>query len=88
MNLTFKDLRKEVVEVREKKTGKIRSFKVNKVVKQAVDFYPETATKTLGGKCFVGRTGAVYTSQNVNRRLKKVFEGNGKLVTSHSLRKT
>lgn len=86
--LTFEDLSREVVEVREKKTGKIRSLRINNVVREAVAAMPDTPAKQLGGKCFVGRKGSVYSPQNINRRLKGVFDVQGKLITTHSLRKT
>lgn len=88
LTLNYEQLSKKEFMVQEKKTGKKRKIVANSKVLEAVDRMPDTAQKSLGGKCFTSNKGTVYSPQHVNRLLKKYF-GNieGLRISSHSMRK-
>ena len=80
LELTFKDLRKDKIEIIEGKTGKKRTLIVNENIKKAVSYFD----KDYNGYAFKSQKGGVYTPQHVNRLLKQYFKGK---ISTHSLRK-
>jgi len=88
LQLTFEQLSGEQFTLVEKKTGKKRIVQNNRIVREAVKRMPDTVRKELGGKAFVSRKGTIFSSQQLNRLMKKHLHEQDKLVTTHSLRKT
>ena len=87
LTLTWEQLRSEKFTIKEKKTGKDREIHLNKLVFEAV----ETCDTGKSGSAFISQKGQVFTKQQINRKLKKVFEVQtlqGLNISSHSLRKT
>lgn len=82
LKLTFKQLRSEQIELIEGKTGKKRIIKVNDAVKDAVKYFDDYNDSFY---VFRSQKGTVYSSQHINRLMKKYFTGNN--ISSHSLRK-
>lgn len=86
LTVTWEDLRKDFFVLNEEKTGKKRKLLVNSTVKAALaeleTRIPENRQK---GPVFLSNKGTVYSQQQVNRLLKKIF---GPGVSSHGLRKT
>lgn len=81
LELTFKDLRSDSIDIIEGKTGKKRTLIVNDNIKTAVRFFDES----YNGYAFKSQKGGVYSPQHVNRLLKQFFKGK---VSTHSLRKS
>lgn len=86
LELTFEDLKKDKIEIKERKTGKLRILTVNDNIRGALQYFVEDLSFELNGKAFVSQKGTVYSIQHVNRLIKKYFKGNR--ITSHSLRKS
>lgn len=83
LNLTYGDLRRDTLKIKEGKTGKVRVLKVNDNIHSAIDYFHDANGDF---HAFRSRKGTVYSIQQVNRLMKKYFKGNN--ITSHSLRKT
>lgn len=83
LKLTFGDLRGEDLIVKEGKTGKEKKLKLNHHIQSAMKFFKEEPANFYA---FRSQKGTVYSIQQVNRLLKKFF--NGSRLSSHSLRKT
>jgi len=85
LGLTFEQLRSDTIELKEKKTCKHRELAVNDHIKEAVAKF-ENAT----GEVFISQKGSVFTTQQINRKLKVVFAKQSKTlnISSHSLRKS
>ena len=81
LKLTYEDLKKERLVIREGKTKKLRSLLVNQHIHSVV----ETYFNNSAGFAFTSQKGSVYSNQHVNRLLKIYFDGK---VSSHSLRKS
>ncbi|OCK42513.1 hypothetical protein BA195_10075 [Tenacibaculum soleae] len=82
--LSFEDLRGDEITIIEGKTKKQRTLKVNDHIKLALTFFDES----LRGYAFKSQKGTPFSSQHINRLLKKHFKGVGAgKVSSHSLRK-
>jgi len=81
LSITFADLRKESFTIKEQKTGKDRELKVNDNIRAVLSYFNEPSEYF----CFRSQKSSVYSSQQVNRLLKKYFN---KDTSSHSLRKT
>lgn len=82
LSLTFADLRDDTIKIKEQKTNKLRVLKVNDSIKQALIYFEDMNDNF---HCFRSQKGSIYSSQHVNRLLKKHFN---KDTSSHSLRKT
>lgn len=83
LNLTFSDLRNDVVTIVEKKTSKKRQLRINKNIHTAIEYFKE---ENGAYYAFRSQKGTVYSSQHVNRLIKQHFKGSD--ITTHSLRKT
>lgn len=86
LNLTWEQVKEDLVLITEKKTGKKRTFKINNAVREALKSFDNSNT----GKIFVSQKKSVYSRQTLNRLLKKVFSKEAKKsnISSHSLRKS
>ena len=84
IKLSFEQLRSDTIDITEGKTKKKRSLKVNDHIRQALTYFDD-----LKGYAFKSQKGTPFSSQHINRLLKKHFKGvGGGTVSSHSLRKT
>jgi len=83
LKLSFAALRQESLIISEGKTGKKRSIKVNENIKVALEYFKDEPDSF---HAFRSQKGTPYSSQHVNRLMKKYFKGND--ISSHSLRKT
>lgn len=86
LNLTWEQVKEDLVMVTEKKTSKKRTFKINQAVREALN----TFNSTNKGFIFVSQKKMVYSRQTINRLLKSVFSKEAKKfnISSHSLRKS
>jgi integrase len=82
LSLTYGDLRSDRITIVEGKTEKDRELKVNHAIKTAMEYFKEEPDNF---HVFRSQKGTVYSTQQVNRLIKKYFKGD---VSSHSLRKT
>ncbi len=85
LTLTYGDLRKNLITLKEGKTGKERELGVNDNIKHAmsyfdIDDYPNNYF------AFRSQKSSVYSNKHVNRLLKQYFNQDN--VSSHTLRKT
>jgi integrase len=62
---------------------------VNGAVREAMSIMEDIdpVNFSLGGSPFKSQKGTIYSSQHVNRKLKRVFKAKNQKITSHSLRK-
>lgn len=81
LNLSFKDLRQDKIEIIEGKTKKKRSLIINEHIHTALNYFDDD----VKGDAFKSQKGNAYSVQHVNRLIKKYFKGK---VSSHSLRKS
>lgn len=86
LKLDWNDLKGDEFQLIESKTKKIRTIQINDNVKQATSHFKGSLTFDKGGYPFISQKGSVYSIQQVNRLIKKVFKG--KRISSHSLRKS
>ena len=86
LNLTWENVKEDLVVITEKKTGKKRTFKINAAVREALNRFDSNKS----GFIFVSQKKTVYSRQTINRLLKKVFgkESKKSNISSHSLRKS
>ena len=86
LNLKWEQVKEDLVNITEKKTGKKKTIKLNGVVRAALDRF----SKDLKGYIFVSQKKTVYSRQSINRLLKQVFEKESRKnnISSHSLRKS
>ena len=85
-NLEWDDICSDSLRIREIKTGKVRDIKINNIVSDV----SKKLRNGRNGKVFISQKGSVYTTQALNRILKKVFYKESKKgnISTHSLRKT
>jgi integrase len=85
LSLTIEQLRADKIQIKEKKTNKYRELAVNDYIHDAVSKFDDNAT----GLVFKSQKGGVFTTQQINRKLKVVFDKLAKTtnISSHSLRK-
>lgn len=85
LSLTIEELRADKIQIKEKKTNKYRELAVNDYIHEAVAKFDNNLT----GLIFKSQKGGVFTTQQINRKLKVVFEKLSKTIniSSHSLRK-
>jgi integrase len=85
LSLTIEQLRAVKIQIKEKKTNKYRELAVNDYVHEAVAKFD----KSITGLIFKSQKGGVFTTQQINRKLKVIFEKLAKTnnISSHSLRK-
>lgn len=81
LELSFKNLRNDSIDIIEGKTGKKRTLIINDNIKNAVSYFD----KEYNGYAFKSQKGSVYSPQHVNRLLKQYFKGK---TSTHSLRKS
>ena len=86
LNLTWEQVKEDLVTINEKKTGKKKTFKINSVVRDTLNKF----NADLNGYIFVSQKKTVYRRQTINRLLKQVFakEARKTNISSHSLRKS
>jgi len=82
LDLSFCQLRADSITIKEGKTGKSRTLKVNANIHTALEYFKEEPNDF---HAFRSQKGTVYSSQHVNRLMKKYFKGSD--ISSHSLRK-
>ena len=85
--LTFEQLRGDTLEISETKTGKRRVMAINDNIKDALTKFDEY----YKGLAFKSQKNSVYSTQQINRKLKDIFAkeiNKGLQISSHSLRKS
>lgn len=85
LSLTIEQLRADKIQIKEKKTNKFRELAVNDYIHEAVAKFDDG----VKGLVFISQKGSVFSTQQINRKLKVVFEKLSKTIniSSHSLRK-
>jgi site-specific recombinase XerD len=85
INLTYEQLRQETITLAEKKTGKVKTIKINKNIHDAVTRLGDART----GSAFISQKGTLVTIQHINRMIKEVFAKESKTlsISTHSCRK-
>lgn len=84
LQLTWEDLRKETLIIKERKTGKKKTIAINQAIHNLIE--PEYT-----GSPFISQKGNIVTIWHLNRLLKKVFEkdvNKGLNISTHTLRKS
>ena len=87
LGLKWTDLKKEDLVIKEKKTKKLRTIKINSTIHSVVSkFNPNDKNDFI----FRSQKGTVYSVQQINRVLKEIFKTESKHlnISSHSLRKS
>lgn len=86
LKLKWEQLRSDEITINEGKTKKLRTFKFNDNIREAVN----KLDKGKSGEVFKSQKGTVYSRQQINRKLKLAFKSQAKSmnISSHSLRKT
>ena len=87
LRLKWSDLMKEDLVIKEKKTKKLRTIKINSTVHSVLSKF------NLNGEddfIFKSQKGSVFSIQQINRVLKEIFRTESKHlnISSHSLRKS
>ena len=85
LKLTYGDLRKNTLKIKEQKTGKLRQIEIHDNIKSAVNYFPEEEYPDKF-HAFRSQKKCVMSSRHVNRLIKRYFKGDR--ISSHSLRKT
>lgn len=94
LSLTWKQVLNEdgMFTLKEKKTGKQRTIKVNSNFRKHIeDCYKELGVTDDNEHCFLSRKGCVYTTQRINVKLKFIKVRYGLKIgniSTHTLRKT
>ena len=85
LNLTWEQLRSDVLNLTEQKTNKQRTIVLNDNIKKALSCFDE-----VKGFVFFSQKNSVFTVQQINRKLKALFstEAKSNNISTHSLRKT
>ena len=85
LDLTFEQLRGDLIDIIEKKTKKRRVIKVNENINSALRYFDG-----FEGLAFKSQKNSVFTVQQINRKLKALFtiESKSNNISTHSLRKT
>lgn len=90
LTITYGQLQSGEFVINEKKWGKKRKIVVNEAVREAMlimgDIDPVHYILEDSSP-FRSQKGTIYSSQHVNRKLKRVFPNEKRKITSHSLRK-
>ncbi len=81
LKVTLEDLRSDKIIITEGKTKKKRNLVINNNIKRALKYFKDSER----GYAFKSQKKTVYSTQHVNRLIKKYFKGK---VSSHSLRKS
>jgi integrase len=86
LNLSWEQVKEDLVMITEKKTGKKKTFKINNAVREALNKFDTVDA----GHIFISQKKSVYSRQTINRLLKGVFSKEAKKsnISSHSLRKS
>jgi len=84
LNLSFEELKKDVVTITEGKTKKTKTIAINDKIKELVNKLGKDKT----GSPFITQKGSIITIQHLNVMLKKLLKEKGLNVSSHSMRKT
>lgn len=85
--LTWGDIRSDVIRIKEQKTGKTRVIQNSTTVKLALKYFDEGKYPS-NWYVFMSQKGGVFSSQHLNRLMKRYFGAPGVQVSTHSLRKT
>ena len=89
LNLKHKDLAGDTIQLIEQKTGKTRTIKINKTVKDAYQCYlGKLAEVNSEDFLYVSQKKSPFTIRQVNRLLQATYGSKNKNISSHSLRKT
>ena len=82
--LTFEDMQKDSIVIKEQKTNKDREIRISKELKSIISSYPGV------GLMFLSNKNTIYTIQSLNRLLKDHLRAlfPKKNISTHSLRKT
>ena len=84
LNLTFKDLRNDLLTITEGKTKKTKTLAINDKIKDMV----KKISKGEDGSPFITQKGSVISIQHLNVMLKKLLKEKNLNISSHSMRKT
>lgn len=84
LGVTYDQLKSGEFILHEKKTKKRRKIVVNDLVREALTYMTDSPQYHSGGYAFLSQKGTIFSSQHVNRMLKRVF---GRGYSSHGLRK-
>ena len=84
LNLKWKDLEGDSIKLNEKKTGKYREIRINSTIRNAISKFDKNSEYI-----FLSQKKTVYSRQQINVLLKKVFHREARTLSikSHSLRK-
>ena len=87
LRLKWSDLMKEDLVIKEKKTKKLRTIKINSTVHSVVSKFKLNDEDDF---IFKSQKGSVFSIQQINRVLKEIFRTESKHlnISSHSLRKS
>lgn len=88
LNITFTQLKQKEFTITEEKTGKKRTLQINDNIKDALKYFENDLKYELNGHPFTSQKGSVYSSQHINRLIKKYFPSKSLVYSSHSLRKS
>ncbi len=85
IQLTYEQLRQDTITIAEKKTGKIKTIKINKNIHDAIIKLGTERT----GLVFMSQKNTVVTIQHINRLIKEAFAKESKTlsISTHSCRK-
>lgn len=85
--IKFEDIESGTLNLIEKKTKKQRIIKVNENILTAFEIL-KSRCNIHEGYIFLSNSNTVYTSQYVNRAIKKIFNKSNLNISTHTLRKT
>ena len=87
LSLKFEDVAGENIKLKEQKTNKHRSIKINENIKAALKYFERPSLQSF---LFISQKHGVFATQSLNRILKDVFKKEAKTlnISSHSLRKS
>lgn len=85
--LTFEDLGNDSISLIEKKTKKKRKIQFNDNIIKALSLFKER-NQVNTGKLFVSNRKTVFSTQYINKMIKRLFGKPSLNVSTHSLRKT
>ncbi len=85
--LTYEDIKADEIQIKEKKTNKLRCIKINEHIKNALT---KLTAPRQTGLIFLSQKNTVFSTQHINRLMKKAFftQALTNNISTHSLRKT
>lgn len=87
LKITHEDIESGVFIIQEQKTKKKRKLTVNEAVSKYYNMLISDCLAKPQGYVFKSQKGTVYSPQHINRLLKQHFHQEGRVISSHSLRK-